>query len=151
MHTLRYGPHSVPEKRERMIPPKANRDETPLADYPRPDASSSIRRVALLVESSSSSFAAAGLRELTPTAVVRNLEELRQAHIAHHEGTLTKSGSAPDTYSNLIAFDMTTFDTTEISLLGSYLSITHEIGVVYIFTHDQFETCNPSAFDVVIG
>ena len=134
-----------------MSPPKSTRYEAPLADYPRPDTSTNIRRVALLVENSGSSFADAGLRELTPTAVVRNLEELRHAHIAHHENKLAKGGSEPDTYPNLISFDMTAFDAAEISLLGSYLSITHEIGAVYIFTHDQFAAFNPSAFDLVIG
>lgn len=123
----------------------------PLAHHAGPDAHTTICRVALLVESSRSSFAAAGLRNLTPTAVVRSLEELRQAHIAHHENRLTEPGSEPLPYPSLISFDMTTCDPVELSLLESYLAITHEIGVVYIFTREQFQTFTPGAFDVVIG
>ena len=112
--------------------------------------STSIRRVALLVESSRSSFAAAGLRDLTPTAALQTLEELRQAHVAHYEGALVHKDSSAHTYPELIAFDMTTFDPAELPQLGHYLSITNEAGVVYIFTHAQFEELNPGTFDVVI-
>lgn len=125
--------------------------ETFLAEPSTSTPSTPIRRVALLVESSRTSFAAAGLRDLTPTAALQTLEELRQAHVAHYEGTLVNKDSATHTYPELIAFDMTTFDSEELPQLGSYLSITNEVGVVYIFTRTQFEELNPGTFDVVIG
>jgi hypothetical protein len=133
-------------KNPNALPALENTDTIALKKKSKP-----IRRIALVTKNARAGFAAAGLQDLAPVITVNSLEELTDALVSHHRGTLASNDEGVQSQSRLIAFDMTSFDATEIHLLGGYLSTTSEVGAVYLFTPTQFEFFNDGIFDLVIG
>jgi len=113
--------------------------------------SKTVRRIALVVDNPRTGLTAAGLQDLAPAIPVKTLEELTEALVSHHRGTLAPNEDGGPSESSLIAFDMTSFNAVDLPLLGGYLSTTSEVGAVYLFTPTQFELFNQGIFDLVLG
>jgi len=108
-------------------------------------------RLALVVDHSGMSMAAARLRELVPTFCVSSLGEIVDALMAHEQGAWSQGPQAAEAGPGaLMGLDISGVPLDDTRLFATNLLGSHATGTVYVMTSAQFELFDPSLFDFVV-
>jgi len=111
-------------------------------------------RLALVVEDSGMSMAAARLRQLVPTVCVSSLGEIVEALAAHELGSLPPADEGQDRDARsaglLIGLDISTIPHDQVELFAGNLLYSRASGTVYVMTPAQFGLFDPGLFDYVV-
>jgi len=108
-------------------------------------------RLALVLESSSTSMTAARLRQLVPTFCVHTVRESVSALSEHHRQSGDPRMVPEDlTTQMLVGLDITGMKQQEVEEFAKYLPSAQATGTVYVMTPAQFVFFDPSFFDFVV-
>ncbi len=108
-------------------------------------------RLALVVEHSGMSMAAARLRELVPTFGVSSLVEIVDALLAHERGACVQEAEAAEPGPGmLVGLDISGVSLDDTKLFAGNLLSSRATGTVYVMTPAQFSLFDSSLFDFVV-
>lgn len=110
-----------------------------------------VKRLALVVADSRTSYAVAALRDLIETYVVENLEELRVVLATQFERQYdSDTNSGGGAYAGFVGIDISRLSLVDTELFASALQARYQTAVVYVVTSEQIDLFDNGTFDFVV-